>query len=1106
MKRKLLIILFLTFTTLVQVFAQNRTVTGTVTAQEDGLPIPGVTVKVKGTTIGTQTNTAGKYALSVPQGATLVFSFIGYQTLSLPITGATRDAALALSSNQLGEVVVTTSLGIKHSERDLGYATATVSPKELTATNTTNIANGLTAKVAGLAVYSLDNGVDPNISIVLRGNRSLEGDNNALIVVDGIPIPGGTLSSINPNDIADITILKGAGSAALYGSEASNGAILVTTKRGTGDSKPTVVYQNSLQVEKVAFYPKLNTEFGTYGGETSYRYPGTSTVLPAQDPLTGATAYIPYENQEYGPAYNGAIVPIGAPAGSATGPIQMIKYSPYPTPPIKQFFQTGYTEQNDISYSQGDSKNSIFISAQDAYRTTVVPNDKNIRNAFSVRGHRTYGMFSMDFSASYAKSYITTYNSGTTNENGTNNLTGIPTSGITGSYVANAGAQDLYSAILQLPAFLNLSTIKNPNNSLYGNPNDFYDAYAINPYWIVDNSRRDINKDVLLSQIKLKLEPTKWLDISYQLSDNFGINQEKDTQAEVDFSAYGISDYFSAGNTPSGFKNTGKAPGQVADYYSYGDGSGNPYPGYSRLQGDAIIDLHYTFVKDLKTSLVVGNTVRQQYEKLMGSYSNDLLIPGFYNINTIAGNVSANEGEYMIRNIAYFGDLNIGWKDYLNFEATLRNEQDSRLSLAERNFNYPSAKLSFIPTDLISALKDNKILNYAKLYGSFSRVGNIDIQPYQIQNVYTLTPGFPYGSLGGLTAGTENFSPTLKPELTTEVEVGAELQFFNSRLSVNATYYDQHVKNQTVGIGTSIATGYSSSLLNIGETESKGQELQVTGQILTQAQNKVGWTLGVNFSNNNSKVISLLPGITTLQLAPGSMEYAVVGQAFPLLEGTDFQRSPSGQVVVNAENGYPSAAQGLTTYGRTTPQYDLGLTTSVSYKFVSISAVAEYRGGDVTYNGIGGTLDFTGSGYTSTQAGRQVFVYPNSVINTAPIGSPPVYVKNTNVNVLNGNYGFWQGSAYASVDYPYVSSGAFWKLREVNITFNLDKFVKQSKFIKGASVALTGRNLFIWVPKNNPWTDPEFSDSDPSSNLRGVNDIRETPGTRVFGGSLKLTF
>jgi len=1083
MKKLLLVSLCFLMLCITQVFAQNRTVTGTVTAKDDGLPIPGVTVKVRGTNNGTQTNTAGKYTLAgVPAGATLQFSFIGYETLSVPATGNTVNAVLNIASNQLGEVVVTTALGIKQSARDLGYAAAKVTAQQLTATDVTNVANGLTAKVSGLAVYSLDNGVDPNVAIVLRGNRSLEGNNNALIVIDGVPVPGGTLSSVNPNDIADVTILKGAGSAALYGSEASNGAILITTKRGTGDGKPTIIYQNSFQLENVSFYPKLQTQFGTYGGEGP----------PYVNLITGETYYTPYENQEYGPAYNGATVQIGAPAGSATGPVQMVKYSPYPVSPIKQFFQTGFTEQNDISFSQGDAKNAFFISAQNAYRTTVVPSDLNIKNAFSVRGHRTYGMFSADYSVGYTKSRVSTYNSGTSNT-----LGGV--SGITGSYVTNAGAADLYSSILQLPAFLNLSTIKDPDG-FWGNPNDFYDAYAINPYWTLKHSRREINKDVLLSQLKLKLEPTKWVAISYQLSDNFGINQERDTQDEVDFSPYGISDYWSAGNVPSGFAATGKSLGQVNDFYSYGDGTSNPNPGYSRIQGDAIVDLHHNFLKDLKTSLIVGNSVRQQYLKEMGTGSKQLLIPGFYNVNTIGGAISANEGSYMIRNIAFFGDLNIGWKNFINFEGTLRREQDSRLSKAERTFYYPSAKLSFIPTDAIPGLKDNHILNYAKLYASFSRVGNIDIGPYQIFDIYNLTPGFPYGPLGGLSAGTTNYSSTLKPELTTEVEIGADLSFFDSRLAINATYYNQHVKNQTVYIGTSITTGYNQTLTNIGETQSKGEEIQVTGDILTQAANHFGFQLGANFSINDSKVISLLPNITSLSL--GNRQYAVVGQPFPLMEGTDFVRDPQGHVVVSATSGYPSTAQTLTTYGRTTPKYNLGVTTRLAYKFVSLSAVAEYRGGDVTYNGIGSTLDFTGSGYTSASAGRQPFVFPNSVIQTAP----GVYTPNTNVNVRDGNYGFWQGSAYATTDYPYISSGAFWKLREVNLSFNLDQFVKQTRFIRGITVSLTGRNLFMWVPKNNPWTDPEFSDSSPTSNLRGVNDIRETPGTRLFGGSVKVTF
>jgi TonB-linked SusC/RagA family outer membrane protein len=1038
------------------------------------LPLPGVTVKVKGTTNGAQTNTAGKYSLSVPAGATLVFSFIGYETQQIPATGATVNAVLVLSSRSLNEVIVTTSMGVQRAKRDLGYSVATVSSKDLTESNVTNLANGLTAKVSGLGVYTLDNGVDPNVSIVLRGNRSLEGNNNALIVIDGVPIPGATLSSVNPNDVADVSILKGAGSAALYGSEASNGAILITTKRGTSDSKPVITYQNSFQFEKVAYYPKLQTQFGIYGGEGA----------PFLDPITGAALYVPYENQQYGPAYDGSIVALGGHIGGPTGPIQMVKYSPYPTSPIKAFFNTGYTEQNDISFSQGDAKNSFFISAQNAYRTTVVPDDKNIKNAFSVRGHRTAGIFSADYSVGYTKTSVSSYND-------------VNSNGIPGSFVTNAGANDLYSSILELPAFLDIKKYKDPDG-FYGNPSDFYDAYAINPYWVIKHSRREYHKDVLLSQLKLKIEPTKWFSASYQISDNFGIYNERDTKQQVDFTAYAISDPLNAGNVPSGFT-SGKAPGFVNDIYQYGDGSARN-DGFSRIQGDAVLDFHRTFFKDFKTSLIVGNSIREQYIKAINAGSANLLLKDFYNINTIGGQPFVNEGEAKIRNIAYFGDLSIGYKNFITLDATLRNEQDSRLSKAQRTFNYPSAKIAFIPTDAIPFLKGNKVLNYAKIYASLSRVGNIDIGAYQIFNLYNLTPGFPYGPLGGLDAGLENFSPTLKPELTTEFEIGTELSFFDSRLGVNATYYKQSVKNQTVPINTSITTGYALSLLNIGETQSTGYELQLTGDILTQAKNKFGFRLGGNISINDSKVISLLPGQTRLGL--GNFQYAVVGQPFPLLQATDFVRDPQGRVVVSATTGYPSRAQGLTSFGRTTPKYNVGITTNLSYKFVSLSAVAEYRGGAVVFSQLGQTLGFTGASAVTASAGRQPFVFPNSSIQT----SPGVYVANTNVEVANGNYGFWQVSAYNGTASPFITSADFWKLREVNLSFNLDQFAKKSKFIKGATFSVTGRNLVILLPKSNPYTDPEFSNTNLTSNLRGVNNSGQTPGTRVYGANLKLTF
>lgn len=1074
MKKLLLVSLCFLMLCVTQVFAQNRTISGTVTAKEDGLPIPGATVKVKGSTIGTQTNASGKYTLSVPAGSSLVVSFIGYTTQTVAVGNKTEvNVVLVATAANLNEVVITGALGIKHNAKELAYAATTVSAKELTQTAVTNVANGLTAKVAGLGVFTLDNGIDPQVTINLRGFRSLLGNNGALIVVDGVPVPQETISSINPNDVADVTILKGAGATALYGSQASNGAVVITTKRGQTGGKPVVQYGNSFQFQKVAFFPKLQSNYGPFGGEPNYI-----------DPVTGASEYVPYENQLYGPPFDGSIVQVGAPLDSANGKVITQKYSALPVNPIQQFFQTGYTEQNDISYQQGDAKNSFYVSAQNVYTTGIVPNDKNIKDAFSARGHNTYGIFSMDYSVGYTKTNVSTYLHN-------NNNFGVP-----GSFVTNAGANDLYSSILQWPAFLPIKNYSDPDSDI-ANASNFYDAYAINPYWIIDHTRDEYQRDVVLSQLKLKLEPTSWLTASYQLSNNFGIYQDRVTKQEVDFTPYGISDYWGAGNVPSGFT-SGKSLGSVYDMYAFGDGTPN---GYNRIEGDALLDLHYTFFKDFKTQLLLGNTIYQNYYKYQQTGSNQLLLKDLYNINYIGGLVQAYEGEARVRQIAYFADLELSYKGWLNFEGTFRNEHDSRLSKAERSFNYPSGKLSFIPTDAIPALRNNKILSYAKIWGGLSQVGNIDIGPYEIYNVYNLAGGFPYGSLGGLSASTLNYSSSLKPELTREFEVGTELHFLNDRLAVTYDYYDQHIKNQTVLINTSISTGYGNELLNIGETESSGQELEFTGQILTQQQNKFGFTMKVNVSKNESKVISLLPGVNSLNI--GNNNYAVVGQPFPLLEGTDFVRDPQGHVVVSSTTGYPAIDQTqLKVFGRTTPEYILGITPTLTYKFVQLYALFEYRGGDVVYNALGGDMTFTGSSYLTAEAGRQVFVYPNSVIQTAP----GVYTKNTNVTIANGNYGFWQGSAFPSTMSPYVTSGAFWKLREVNLSFNLDQFVKQNKFIKGATFALTGRNLFIWVPKSNIWTDPEFSNEGPNGNAPGVNNANQLPGTRLFGADLKLTF
>lgn len=1076
--KKLLQVCFLMLCIAFQALAQERTVTGTVTAKEDGLPLPGVSVLVKGTTTGTQTGPDGRYSIAAPAAGTLTFTYIGYAAQEAVIGSRNNvDIVMVIDARQLGEVVVTTALGIKRQARELGYSTTNVSAKDLTQTNVTNIASGLTGKVAGLQINTVNNGIDPQLRITLRGARSINNNNTALIVLDGVPIPGGSLNAINPNDIEEVNVLKGASAAALYGSEASNGALIITTKRGTRAGKPIVKYGNSLQLNKVSYFPEIQTKFGVYGGET--------VADGFRDPNTGYPLFTPFENQLYGPAFDGSTYQLGAPL--ANGEKNMITYSPRAKSPIEAFFETGITEQNDLSFQSGDADNSFYVSFQNVYTSGVIPDDLNKRNSLRVSGARKSGIFKADYSVGYANNDVSTY--------------GV-------NYSSNATTQILFANLFQMPAFINIDDLKDPDNSKFYNPNDYYSAYNVNPYWQIKNSRINRKGDSFLGNVNLNLKPTKWFDATYRLSQNFGINNLKSTRKEQQFSAYAASDPLGVSNIPSRYGKAAKAPGFVQDYNQYGDGGTtvnfNNNQGLSRLQQDVLLNFNHTFFTDFKTDLLLGNTIWQSRARTQNDQSANLLIPGYYNINAIAGVPTVAQAEYTIRQIGVYGALNIGYKDFAFIQATGRNDWDSRLSKTKRSFFYPSLTGSFIFTNAIEALKNNSVITYGKIRAAYSQVGQVSIGPYSINNTYGSTPGFPYGGLGGLTLGNVNNNPLLEPEKINEMEFGTEMGFLDSRINVGFTYFKQNSKNQTLSVQTSSSTGFGFAVINAGEIENKGFEFELSGDVLQPSQNSVGLKLGGNLGIYDSEVLSLLPGTDQFQVAgtTGSV-YAKVGQPFPVLMGSDFKRDPQGRIIVNASGttmGYPSVSPTLTNYGRTTPKYILGLNLSSTYKFMTLSAVADYRGGHVIYNAIGSTLQFGGISAKSAEADRQRFIFPNSVIQTGT----DTYAPNTNIAVVDGNYGFWQSSQYNSAIAPFVNNAAAWKLREVNLSFNLNRFVNQSKYVKGLSFALTGRNLLMFKPKDNPYSDPEYSLD--VSNAVGVTNANQTPPIRIFGANLQVTF
>lgn len=1111
MKKLLLVSLCFLMLSITQVFAQNRTVTGTVKAKDDGLPIPGVTVKIKGTSLGTQTDNAGKYSLVVPNGSTLVFSFIGYTTQQLTPSGAVVNITLSSSSNQLGEVVVTGALGIKKQAREVAYATTRISGANADQTNVINPINGLTGKVAGLVIQQTNDGIDPSIKVNLRGSRSLLGNNNALFVLDGVPVSGSVIAALNPNDIADYNVLNGSGAAALYGSEASNGAIIITTKKGTADGKPVIVYTNSLQLQQVANLPKTQSSYGQYGGEGNYALYGFPPSTDFIDPVTGYGKFVPFENELWGPAFNGQMVTEGYYQPGGSGALLTVPYTAQKTNPVKAFFQTGVTEQNDVNYAQGDSKNSFNFDIQDAHVKGITPEDASDRISTRLGVSRTYGIFRVDLNTNYTRSTIST------------------TGGL--DYVGN---NNLYANLLQFPSNLNINApyfkdVNADSNSpgSWGTPSNYFSGYSTNPWWTVQNNRTNIQRDIFSGNMLLTLTPTKWLDAAYRVSDYFGSFNYKNTVAGVTFEPYAVNDGFAQdfGFDPTSFPN-GIAP-KVTDISGYGDGTtsivntagaipnfipGNG-TGMARLQGDATLNFHHKF-DDFTTSLLVGNTIWE--EKMNYSYDSEerLLIPGLYNQLYNEQTPTLYTATGTIRQVDFFGDLNVGYKDWAFLEATLRNDQDSRLAPSVNSFWYPSVKLSVVPTDIFPTMK-NSVLDYMKLYVDDSRVGQVSLPPYSINPTFEITSGFPFSGLSGLGTSGTLYPPGLKPEQITEIEGGIDLGLFNDRINVKGDFYNTKSRNQTLSIATSPATGYNNSVINAGEVQNQGVEFSANAIIFQKGANSIGWTVGGNVSYNTNKVISLVDNQKQLTLgAAGSQAdiVAVVGKSYPQIFTTDFVRDPQGHEVVDPVLGTGTVSPTLVDEGGATPKVNLGLNTGLSYKFVTLNIVAEYRGGAVIYNGIGPEMTFAGSDYFSSQAGRSIFIVPNSVIET----SPGVYVKNTTVPTFNGGLNYWvEPGSPSTVGSTYVTSADFWKIREVSIDFKLDQFINRTGVIKGLTLGLDARNLFTFLPKSEMWGDPELSDASStvasgnatgSSNSAANSTNYQLPSTRYFGAKLQVTF
>lgn len=1021
-------------------FSQNRVVTGKVT-DDLGNAIPFATVAETGTTNAVTADQNGNFNIRMRGSGGLTITAVGYQAVTSPASGSVENVSLVRNEAELTAVVVTTALGLRRQPKELGYATARVTNKEINQATPVNIQQGLTGKVSGLNVMTTNSSVFQDTRMTLRGIRSLTGNNQPMLVVDGSPMPLSQLNRLNPNDIDDVTILKGSNAAALYGPEGVNGVIFVKTLRGSKTGTPVIRISNSTQFEKVQFLPKFQTQFGA----------GSSV-----DPGTGIGIYDPFENQQYGDAYDGTEREIGRPLEDGTVQKEIYSYKPDGR---LSFFETGVTLQNDISYS---AKN-FLLSAQDVTVTGTLGGDKNRRTTFRFNAGNEYGKFTTLFNLSYTRQNY------------------------------NVATISPYWEVFNTTGSIDLSKYKNWRDpASAASPNHYFNEYYQNPYWIKDRARTRGQNDDLFAQAELGFKPLSWINLTLRAATNVRTNDFENTA-----DAFTFSDY--AHNVTHKYNASSDILASV--------GTGNNK--FNRLSQVFFANAKRDITDDFSVDLLVGQSFGQDVVRNVSLTGNNLIIPTLFNVSNRTGEPGVGQFNAKVRTLGAFGRLELAFKKWAFLELAGRNDWDSRLPINNNSFFYPAASLSLILSDAIPAIKANDIISYLKVRASISKSGNVNLGnttnlgAYQLEPVYNVAAGFPYGSLPGFTAASDVNNTDIRPEFVNSKEAGIEVGFLNNRIYLEVTGYQQNNTNQILGVQVSRATGFTSTQVNAADFDNNGLEFDLRMTPVIDLGD-VRFNFRGNFSIMDSKVNSVYQGLEEIGISQTTQYgmYAIVGKPAFMLKATDYVRDPLGRIIVNSTNGYPILDPALKPFGQTLPKYIIGLNPSISWKGLNLSATADYKGGHVVLHTIGSDMDFTGSSLRSGRNSRMRFVVPNSVYDDGT----GKYIENTNILTANGGYGFYEGTATnRGVMSNYITSAAAWKLREVALGYELPQsLLRGTKFIKGASVTLTGRNLVTLLPDSNEWTDPEFSTT--TGNAVGVNNTNQLPPNRLYGFNVVLTF
>ncbi len=1038
--KRILLLTTLFFFAITCLIAQ-RTVSGKVT-DDGGEGLPGVNVVIKGTTTGVTTDLDGNFRISVDEGAILVFSYVGFETQEIDV-GARTSIDVSLSGvTELQEVVVT-GYGMKLAPNRVTYQTEQIDSESLMTAQQQVAAAGLAGKIAGMQVNVQNNGVKPQTQVLLRGLTSISQSNEAMFIIDGSIATSGAFNDLNPQDIADINVIKGPNASALYGSRAANGAVVVTTKQGSQGDKFTIGMNSNLTFEQVAYMPDFQTEFGI-GWDGHY------------DPI---------ENTNWGPRFDGRMRQIGPdfPEGYVLEE-QMVPYAPIANN-LLDFFETGRTLQNTFYLSGRDDVGSFYMSVGRTETEGIVPDDEFERTTIRLNASKIMGKLELGINSSF-------YTDKTS---------------VVGDEIGDQ-ERPLYWFILNTPANIPLTNYKdweNPNS--YAHADNYYNAYYQNPYWAIGTNRDNDESNRLQGNI----------NGNYSITDNISLN------ARV-----GINQLSSKGRE---WRDAQEYNGDIqcchSPVTSFVRESESQFTEYN---GNILVTGNFDLSSDFQLNPTIGAAFVNNYSRNSTLRANNLSIPGFYDISNGTGELQGTVNESERRNHGIFADIKFGYQNWLWLNLAGRQDYTSTLPLDDNSYFYPSASISAVLTEGIPSLSNSNVLSFAKITLSNTTTYN-DLPAYSLNERFFQPNRFPFGSLNGFEVSTTAVDAAISKEKLNTWELGLNLAFMNDRIQFQGAIYQTITEDLITFTTPSVASGANSYLTNIGQLTNDGIELSIGGRIAEVAG--ITFDASLNYTSYETVVDEINPGEDVDETAittwgGGSYGiFAIEGEAYPQLKAQAYKRDPLGRVIIDPVTGDPIRGE-VQAMGKVTPDYILGGTSTIGWKGLSISATFDFRTGHVYYEQGSDQMEFTGRSVESVSAGRQDFVFPNSVIEiTDANGDVTGYQENTNITVSNGRMGFWQ-NAYNDIKENYVKDATAFKIRELAVNYSLPSALLSNLPLNKVTVGFIARNPVTILPEENNFSDPEFNNTGGlaagSGNAIGIGGYFTSPPTRSYGFNLNI--